>query len=57
MYGKAQRDPQRLTAAAQLQLGPELSPGQYVLQIIVEDSLAKERTRTATQWIDFEVVK
>ncbi len=55
--GSGQRDPQRLTAAAQLQLGPELSPGQYVLQIIVEDSLAKERTRTATQWIDFEVVK
>ncbi len=52
-----QRDSQRPTAAAQLQLGPELSPGQYVLEIIVEDSLAKERTRTATQWIDFEVVK
>jgi VWFA-related protein len=52
-----QRDPQRPTAAAQLQLGPELSPGQYVLQIIVEDSLAKEKIRTATQWIDFEVVK
>jgi VWFA-related protein len=52
-----QRDPQRLTTGAQLQLGPELSPGQYVLQIIVEDSLAKEKLRTATQWIDFEVVK
>ena len=52
-----QRDPQRLTTGAQLQLGPELSPGQYVLQIIVEDSLAKEKVRTATQWIDFEVVK
>ena len=52
-----QKDPQRLATGAQLQLGTELSPGQYVLQIIVEDSLAKERTRTATQWIDFEVVK
>ena len=52
-----QRDPQRLATGAQLQLGPELSPGQYVLQIIVEDSLAKEKVRTATQWIDFEVVK
>jgi VWFA-related protein len=52
-----QRDPQRPTAAAQLELGPELSPGQYVLQITVEDRLAKEKTRTATQWIDFEVVK
>jgi VWFA-related protein len=52
-----QRDPQRLATGAQLQLGPELSPGQYVLQIIVEDSLAKEKVRTVTQWIDFEVVK
>jgi VWFA-related protein len=52
-----QKDLQRLATAAQLQLGTELSPGQYVLQIIVEDSLAKERVRTATQWIDFEVVK
>jgi len=52
-----QRDLQRPTAAAQLQLGTELSPGQYVLQIIVEDSLAKGKMRTATQWIDFEVVK
>lgn len=52
-----QKDLQRLATAAQLQLGTELSPGQYVLQIIVEDGLAKERIRTATQWIDFEVVK
>ncbi|HSP62468.1 MAG TPA: VWA domain-containing protein [Pyrinomonadaceae bacterium] len=52
-----QRDLQRPTAAAELQLGPELPPGQYVLQIIVEDRRAKEKTRTATQWIDFEVVK
>jgi VWFA-related protein len=52
-----QRDPQRPTAGAQFQIGPELPPGQYVLQIIVEDRFAKEKTRTATQWIDFEVVK
>ncbi len=52
-----QRDTHRPTGGAELSLGPELSPGEYVLQIVVEDHLAKEKTRTATQWIDFEVIK
>jgi VWFA-related protein len=52
-----QRDLLRLTNGAELLLGPELTPGEYVLQIIVEDQLAKEKRRSATQWIDFEVVK
>ena len=52
-----QRDLQRLTGGAELQLGEELLPGEYVLQIIVEDHLAKEKQYTVTQWIDFEVVK
>ena len=43
--------------AARFHLGPELPPGEYVLQITVDDNLAKEKQRTATQWIDFEVVK
>ena len=34
----------------------DLPPGEYVLQIIVTDALADERHRTATQWIDFELV-
>ena len=52
-----QRDLQRITANARLQLGAELPPGEYVVQIVVEDQLAKEKHRTATQWIDFEVLK
>ena len=32
-------------------------PGEYVLQVIVTDQLAPEKRRTATQWIDFEIVK
>lgn len=54
---QGQTDPQRITTGARLQLGPGLPPGEYVLQIIVADGLAKEKSRTATQWIDFEVVK
>src|SRR5205085_7050944 len=52
-----QKDPHRPTGGAQLSLGSELLAGEYVLQIIVEDHLAKEKTRTATRWIDFEVIK
>jgi VWFA-related protein len=52
-----QTDLKRLNGAARFHLGPELPPGEYVLQITVDDNLAKEKQRTATQWIDFEVVK
>jgi VWFA-related protein len=43
-------------AGAGLFLGTELAPGEYVLQMIVTDLLAKEKQRVATQWIDFEIV-
>jgi VWFA-related protein len=34
-----------------------LEPGEYVLQIVVTDALAKEKHRTVTSWIEFEVIK
>lgn len=40
-----------------LQLGSEMSPGEYVLQVIVTDLAATGKHRVATQWIDFEIVK
>lgn len=52
-----QADQKRLAAAGAIQLGTELTPGEYVLQIIVNDALAGEKHRTATQWMDFEIVK
>ena len=52
-----QTDLKRITGGAGLQLGAEMSPGEYVLQVIVTDALAKEKQRTATQWMDFEIVK
>jgi VWFA-related protein len=52
-----QSDMQRLTFSGRLQLGAALAPGQYILQVIVTDLLAKKEYRTATQWIDFEIVK
>lgn len=49
-----QADLKRIATGARLELGPALPPGEYVLQIVVEDQAAKE---IVTQWIDFEVVK
>jgi VWFA-related protein len=47
-------DLKRIATGARLQLGPALTPGDYVVQIIVEDTIAK---RTATQVTQFEVIK
>ncbi len=52
-----QTDVKRLLAGGAIQLGTELGPGEYVLQIIVNDPLANEKRRVANQWIDFEIVK
>jgi VWFA-related protein len=52
-----QPDLKRLKAGAGIQLGTEMVPGEYVLQIVVTDLLAKEKHRVTSQWIDFEIVK
>lgn len=51
-----QADMKRLGAGGRLRIGPDLVPGQYVLQVVATDTLAKEKNRAATQWIDFEIV-
>lgn len=52
-----QADLKRLIAGGAIQLGNELVPGEYLLQIIINDPLASEKRRTVTQWVDFEIVK
>ena len=52
-----QTDLKRLMASGALQIGTLMPPGEYILQVIVTDPLAKEKYRTATQWIDLEIVK
>ena len=44
-------------AGGQLWLGTILVPGEYALQMIVTDLLAKEKQRVASQWTDFEIVE
>jgi VWFA-related protein len=48
-------DARRLVAFGRLRLGANLTPGEYVLQVVVTDTLAKEKNRLMTQWIDFEI--
>lgn len=50
-----QEDPKRLLGGGRMQLGGKISPGDYVLQVIVTDKLAKEKYRVATQAMDFEI--
>lgn len=51
---KDQPDLKRIATGARLELGSVLTPGEYVLQIVVEDQITK---RSAKQWIEFEVVR
>jgi hypothetical protein len=50
-------DPKSVSLGGALQLGTEMEPGEYVLQVLVRDLLAKEKENLAAQWIDFEVQK
>lgn len=52
-----QADMTRLQAGSRIRLGRDLTPGEYVLQLVVTDGLAKGRSATTTQWLDFEIVK
>jgi VWFA-related protein len=54
---REQSDPQRLGGGGGIQLGTSMQPGEYILQIVVTDLLAKEKDRVSTQWMDFEIVK
>jgi VWFA-related protein len=47
----------RLSVDGAITLGADLVPGEYVLQVIVNDSLAEPQHRTTTQWVDFEIVR
>jgi len=50
-----QTDPKRLLGAGVVQMGTRMVPGEYVLQLVVTDLLAKLKENVTSQWIDFEV--
>jgi VWFA-related protein len=47
--------PGRATAGGELSLGRDMTPGEYVVQVIVTDKLAKSKFNTVTQSMDFEI--
>jgi hypothetical protein len=51
----AASDPQRLRVEGRMTLGGDMTPGEYVLQVIVTDKLAKSKFSTVTQSMDFEI--
>ena len=53
---EGQTDLSRIVGASALQLGSDMAPGEYIVQIIVTDS-SNKKPRTASQWIDFEIIK
>jgi VWFA-related protein len=61
--GRAQRfglnnppDMSRLSAASAIKLGVDMTPGEYVLQVIVTDLLAGDKYGVVSQWVDFKIV-
>ena len=51
----AASDPQHLRVEGRMTLDRNMTPGQYVLQVIVIDKLAKSKFSTVTQSMDFEI--
>ena len=54
MNSEGQQNPQRLIGLGSMKLG-QSPPGDYVLQVVVTDKLAKEKDRIAAQSMDFEI--
>lgn len=52
-----QNDIDRLQSVGAITLGKSLKPGNYVLQIIVTDKLAKQKHQVTSNWVEFEIVE
>jgi len=50
-----QTTPKRLLAGGNLVLAKTIAPGDYVLQVVVIDKLAKQKYQAVSQWMDFEI--
>lgn len=52
---KGEAGSRRCVVFGQLPLNERFPAGDYVLQVVVTDTLAKDKNRIATQWLDFEI--
>ena len=50
-----QTDLERVKSVGAINLGTEMTTGEYILQVIVTDNLAKEKSRVSTQFVQFEI--
>jgi VWFA-related protein len=51
----AQENTRNIMAGGRIRLPDNFEPGEYILQVIVTDKIEKQRS--ATEWIDFEVIR
>lgn len=51
-----QNTAQKVIVNGAMNLGSEMPPGDYILQVVVTDALAKGKNQIATQFVQFEVV-
>jgi VWFA-related protein len=49
-------NPKRISTGGRIRLGPDLTPGNYVLHVAVKNTTDPKKPRVASQWIDFEIV-
>jgi VWFA-related protein len=47
----------RLSAASAIQIGADMPPGDYALQVIVTDLAERDKPIQVSRWIDFEIVR
>lgn len=52
-----QTDPNAVNFTSGINLGSQMPVGDYVMEIVITDNLAKEKRKTATQFVQFEVVE
>lgn len=49
-------DERRVSANGSLSLGSNMETGDYILQVIVTDNLAKQKRQTVSQFVQFEII-
>ncbi|CAN5495854.1 hypothetical protein BH10ACI2_BH10ACI2_07910 [soil metagenome] len=54
---RGQTDFEHLRSAGALTIGDKMLPGDYMLQIIITDDLAKAKQQTTSQFVQFEIVQ
>lgn len=54
---RGQTDLKRIKAVGAINLGSEMTAGDYILQIIVTDNLAKQSRKISSQFVQFELIE